>query len=209
MTDLVNLMSKLVTPSGKILIPGVIDSVSVLTDEEKARYTGLEFNMSDFHDAVGASNSIYSNEVDTLMARSRYPSLSLHGIEGAFSASGAKTVIPAKVIGKFSIRTVPDQEPTKITQLVVDYVNAEFAKLGSKNKVKVECLSSGKWWYSSIENFNYVAGARAIEKVFKQKPDYTREGGSIPVTLTFAECLKKSVMLLPMGAWLVYLFFSL
>lgn len=38
------------------------------------------------------------------MGRMRYPSLSLHGIEGAFSAPGAKTVIPAKVSGKFSIR---------------------------------------------------------------------------------------------------------
>ena len=34
----------------------------------------------------------------------RQPSLSIHGIEGAFYGSGAKTVIPAKVTGKFSIR---------------------------------------------------------------------------------------------------------
>jgi len=34
----------------------------------------------------------------------RHPSLSIHGIEGAFYGSGAKTVIPAKVTGKFSIR---------------------------------------------------------------------------------------------------------
>jgi len=40
------------------------------------------------------------------MGRMRYPSLSLHGIEGAFSGVGAKTVIPAKVSGKFSIRFV-------------------------------------------------------------------------------------------------------
>jgi Cys-Gly metallodipeptidase DUG1 len=44
-----------------------------------------------------------------------------------------------------------------------------------------------------------VAAAKAIEKVFGQKPDYTREGGSIPVTLTFQEQLQKSVLLLPMG----------
>ncbi len=31
-------------------------------------------------------------------------------------------------------------------------------------------------------------------------PDYTREGGSIPITLIFEETLKKNVMLLPMGA---------
>ena len=30
-------------------------------------------------------------------------------------------------------------------------------------------------------------------------PDMTREGGSIPVTLTFAEALGVNVLLLPMG----------
>lgn len=38
----------------------------------------------------------------------RYPSLSIHGIEGAFSGTGTKTVIPSKVIGKFSIRQAPN-----------------------------------------------------------------------------------------------------
>lgn len=32
------------------------------------------------------------------------------------------------------------------------------------------------------------------------EPDLTREGGSIPVTLTFQEATGKNVMLLPMGA---------
>lgn len=36
--------------------------------------------------------------------------------------------------------------------------------------------------------------------VFGVKPDYTREGGSIPVTLTFQEITQKPVMLLPIGA---------
>lgn len=38
------------------------------------------------------------------MGRMREPALSIHGIEGAFHGVGAKTVIPAKVGGKFSIR---------------------------------------------------------------------------------------------------------
>jgi Cys-Gly metallodipeptidase DUG1 len=35
--------------------------------------------------------------------------------------------------------------------------------------------------------------------VYRQAPDYMREGGSIPVTLTFAEALNVNVLLLPMG----------
>lgn len=52
------------------------------------------------------------------MHRWRYPSLSLHGIEGAFSGSGCKTVIPRKVVGKFSIRLVPDMTPEVVTKRV-------------------------------------------------------------------------------------------
>lgn len=52
------------------------------------------------------------------MHRWRYPSLSLHGIEGAFAEAGAKTVIPRKVIGKFSIRLVPDMDPKVVEKQV-------------------------------------------------------------------------------------------
>ena len=39
----------------------------------------------------------------------------------------------------------------------------------------------------------------SFQAVYKQDPDLTREGGSIPVTLTFAESLGVNVLLLPMG----------
>ena len=38
-----------------------------------------------------------------------------------------------------------------------------------------------------------------MQAVYKRSPDLTREGGSIPVTLTFAESLGVNVLLLPMG----------
>lgn len=47
-----------------------------------------------------------------------YPSLSIHGIEGAFHEPGIKTVIPAKVIGKFSIRQVPNMDLSDVKQQV-------------------------------------------------------------------------------------------
>jgi Cys-Gly metallodipeptidase DUG1 len=55
---------------------------------------------------VGAPIALSDDKVTVLMGRMREPSLSLHGIEGAFYGAGAKTVIPAKVSGKFSIRLV-------------------------------------------------------------------------------------------------------
>lgn len=50
----------------------------------------------------------------------RYPSLSIHGIEGAFHEPGAKTVIPGRVIGKFSIRLVPHMDTSVVEKQVTD-----------------------------------------------------------------------------------------
>jgi Cys-Gly metallodipeptidase DUG1 len=69
-------------------------------------YEKLDYSISDVDEAVGASIALSDDKATVLMGRMRYPSLSLHGIEGAFDGSGAKTVIPAKVSGKFSIRCV-------------------------------------------------------------------------------------------------------
>lgn len=67
----------------------------------------------------------------------RYPSLSIHGIEGAFSGPGFKTVIPRKVIGKFSIRLVPNQDPIKISAIVKDYIKSIWEKRQSPNNINV------------------------------------------------------------------------
>jgi Cys-Gly metallodipeptidase DUG1 len=69
-------------------------------------YEAHDFNVQDVEQSVGANIALSNDKVTLLMGRMRYPSLSLHGIEGDFSEPGAKTVIPAKVSGKFSIRCV-------------------------------------------------------------------------------------------------------
>ncbi|KAI0267287.1 CNDP dipeptidase [Gloeopeniophorella convolvens] len=199
MTDLISLMSKLVDPLGNILIPGVDEMVPPADEEERKIYEKLDYSIQDVEVSAGAQIAVSSDKATVLMGRMRSPSLSLHGIEGAFWGAGAKTVIPAKVAGKFSIRLVPPQTPDNVDPLVIKYLQAEFAKLGSKNVLSVENSHGGKPWVENYKHWNYEAARRATEAVYKQTPDYTREGGSIPVTLTFAEALGVNVLLLPMG----------
>lgn len=56
--------------------------------------------------------------MDLLAHMWRYPTVSIHGIEGAFSDPGTKTVIPAKVTAKFSIRQVPNMDPAMVKKQV-------------------------------------------------------------------------------------------
>ncbi|KAI2807066.1 Metallopeptidase M20 [Blomia tropicalis] len=200
MTDLINLMSKLVDNKGKILIPGIMDDVVKMTNDEEKLYHEIDFCCNSFRSDVGTEQLIHEDKVNTLTHRWRFPSLSLHGIEGAFHGDGSKTVIPKKVIGKFSIRLVPNQDPEKIGKLVTSYLSEEFAKLNSPNQFNVKMVNGGRPWMASPHNPNFVAGKKAMKRVFGVDPDLTREGGSIPVTLTFQEATGKDVMLLPMGA---------
>lgn len=124
MTDLAILMSKLVAPDGRILIKEVEDMVPPPDDEERyvsrpteyasvfisiiilcrKIYEALDYTVKDLDEATGAHIGLSDDKAELLMGRMRYPSLSLHGIEGASSGPGFKTVIPAKVSCKFSIR---------------------------------------------------------------------------------------------------------
>ncbi|CAG2116026.1 unnamed protein product [Medioppia subpectinata] len=199
MTDLMILLSRLVDSKGNILIPGVMDDVSEQTDEELAAYETIDFNHNEYRQEIGTDRLLHEKKADILAHRWRYPCLSIHGVEGAHSTPGAKTVIPRKVIGKFSIRLVPNQCPDKIADQVIAYLTEEFAKLESPNRLSVIKRKASKPWVADTHNKNFTAAKLAVRSVFGADPDLTREGGSIPVTLTFEEVTGKSVLLLPIG----------
>ncbi|GMM49589.1 metallodipeptidase [Starmerella bacillaris] len=199
LTDLVHVFSQLVTPQGEILIPGLQDMVAPLTDKEDKLYDTLHFDLSELEENVGAKTVLQDSIKKAMQARWREPSLSLHGIEGAFAETGAKTVIPHKVIGKFSIRTVPNIEPRKLDEIVFDHVKKSFAKLNSKNKMEVSLVHDGDYWVTDPHGWSYTAAVKATKEVYGVEPDLTREGGSIPITLSFQNNLNAPVVLLPMG----------
>lgn len=112
------------------------------------------------------------------MRRWRFPSLSLHGIEGAYAERGAKTVIPRKVIGKFSIRLVPDQDPDDIIGKVCvwrgessqpiqvkTFIESEFKQSGSTNNVTVACTHGARAWVADFDHPNFVAAREATKEV--------------------------------------------
>jgi nonspecific dipeptidase len=67
-------------------------------------------------------------------------------------------------------------------------------------QMKAHMFHGGRCWLSDPDHPNYLAGSRATKMVYGVEPDLTREGGSIPVTLTLQEATGKNVILLPMGA---------
>ena len=179
-----------------------MDDVAPVTDQERALYKDIDFDIPNYkNNDIGANGLIHEDDkTKLLMARWRMPSLSMHGIEGAFADPGAKTVIPSKVIGKFSIRIVPNQTIDGVQKKVTDYLNKKWAELKSPNHFRVVPMKGGRYWLADPDCPNFVAGKKAIVRAYGIEPDLTRDGCSIPITLTLEEVTGKDVLLLPMGA---------
>ncbi|KAF6816147.1 peptidase family M20/M25/M40 [Colletotrichum musicola] len=198
MTDMVNIMSSLVDSSGKILVPGIYDTVQPVTKEEYESYNKLNISEDSLLGGTGGK-SLHETQADALIARWKKPALSLHRIENARPGAGAVTSIPAKLVGKFSIRTVPNMKAKDINLLVHKHIKDRFASLGSKNELEINCAHESDWFYESADHWNYQAAIQATRNVWGVNPAITCEGGSIPIALDFKEILKKNVLLLPVG----------
>lgn len=108
MTDLIQIFSKLVDSSGRILIPEIYDQVAALTTKEQELYKNINFTLEELQEATNSKTNLKETIAETLMSRWRYrkwpmifhlrilpnrsASLSLHGIEGAFS-QGVRTIL--------------------------------------------------------------------------------------------------------------------
>jgi hypothetical protein len=86
------------------LLSPLLFLISIDNLKTSAIYQRMDYSIADIEEAAGGPIALSEDKAQVLMGCMREPALSIHGIEGAFSGPGAKTVIPAKVSGKFSIR---------------------------------------------------------------------------------------------------------
>ncbi|KAM6967812.1 beta-Ala-His dipeptidase-like [Aplochiton taeniatus] len=199
MSDLIALLGSLVHHTGKILIPGVCDDVAPLSTDERKLYENITFDLEDMKSVAGVKHFLQDTKEEVLMARWRYPSLSIHGIQGAFAEPGTKTVIPKQVTGKFSLRQVPNMKPPDVEKKVEQHLQQVFSRLNSPNRLKVTATVGAKPWVANLKDPQYIAGRRAIIKVFGVEPELIREGSTIPIAHDFQEVTGKSVMMFPIG----------
>ena len=90
MADLMYLLSDLVSADGKILIPGVQDTVRPLTDQELKLYETIDFSPGDYLKDTGCFKLIHQDKQNTLLHRWRFPTLTIHGKSGHARPGQAK-----------------------------------------------------------------------------------------------------------------------
>ena len=87
----------------RILIVGIYDNVAPVTERERelTDYAASDFDLETYKQDAGVSGVhgtlLHQTAKEVLNHRWRQPTLSLHGIEGAFSGSGTQYVVSSMV----------------------------------------------------------------------------------------------------------------
>jgi Cys-Gly metallodipeptidase DUG1 len=59
-------VSKLVTPEGEILIPGVKELIAPVTADEQDKFEKIHFEMADIHGALGGDQTLSNDTIKTV-----------------------------------------------------------------------------------------------------------------------------------------------
>jgi acetylornithine deacetylase/succinyl-diaminopimelate desuccinylase-like protein len=194
---MVEILAALHDDGGRVAVPGFYDKVRPLTDDDRAEFKRIPFDEEAFRQEVGAP-ALWSGEagytsLERLGAR---PTLELHGIRGGFVGEGQKTVIPARIAAKVSMRLVPDQDPLEIAQLFEERVR-ELAP--PSVEVTVRTLACGDPAIIERDVPAMGAAVRAYRQGFDAEPVFLRSGGTLPVVAMLNNMLKAPVIMMGFG----------
>lgn len=180
------IIAKLHDNQGKVTVTGFYDDVAVLSDEERAMLAESNAMMEDEWREVANASEQWGEDGYTLHERiGARPTLEINGLYGGYTGDGFKTVLPGHAFAKISCRLVPNQDPEKTMQQVVDYIK-EIAP--STIKVSYNLLEMG----APAVLLDYKSDAmqaayNAYEKGWGIKPVFERAGGSVPITSTMMQ----------------------
>ena len=113
---LVEALSTLRSPDGKVLIGGFYDDVVPPTEEDEAILRALPFEEDAERERLGVDSFVGGDTGIDLVRRYYFePTCNIAGIVAGFTVPGAsKTVLPKEAMAKVDMRLVPDQDPDDI-----------------------------------------------------------------------------------------------
>jgi acetylornithine deacetylase/succinyl-diaminopimelate desuccinylase-like protein len=196
----INVLSKMIASlhdeRGSVTIPGFYDKVAALTAEERKAMNEAPFNLDDYKKDLDIT-AIHGEEGYTTIERTGIrPTLDVNGIWGGYTGEGAKTVLPSKAHAKISMRLVPNQISSEITELFTKH----FKSIAPKGvKVKVTAHHGGEPAVTPTDSKAYQAASAAFVEVFGKTPIPTRDGGSIPIVALFKKELGLDTVLMGFG----------
>jgi len=196
----INVLSKMIASlhneNGTINIPGFYNDVIQVSNSDRKEMAKAPFNLEEYQSDLSIKEVYGEDGFTTNERNSIRPTLDVNGIWGGYIGEGAKTVLPSKASAKISMRLVPNQKSTSITNLF----KTHFKKIAPNYvKVKVTPHHGGEGVVIPTDFPAYLAAKKAMETTFGKTPIPVRSGGSIPIVPMFEEVLGLKTILLGFG----------
>jgi acetylornithine deacetylase/succinyl-diaminopimelate desuccinylase-like protein len=193
---LARLVGQLIGEDGRVQIPGFYDDVLPLTDTERKQFAALPFNEPGFLAETGSVSAFGETGMTTLERRWARPTCDINGMVSGYTGQGPKTIIPSQAMAKITCRLVPGQQPDRVLNSLEQFLRDRCPK-----GVRMEFQR-----FHGCEAFVFDptsrwidAASRALQTAFGRPPVFIREGGSIPVVLSFKRILGIDTLLLGWG----------
>jgi di- and tripeptidase len=159
LSDLTAILATLKGHHNWIQIPGFYDDVLPVTEAEEARYDDITETLIRRNPEVGPAETLKAS----LMARWREPNLTIH----RYKVSGPEgSLVSSHASAKISLRLVPNQEVDMIIKSLTRFLEQEFAKLDTHNRLSITIDNQADPWLGDPDNEIFQTLERAIMDVW-------------------------------------------
>lgn len=181
------MLAALVDKDGRIAIPGMLEQVRALTEQEKQEYSKMPYDEAKFREQSGLipGAKILHEGPNPLVQLFRWPSLTVNAVQ-ASSRAQAGNIINDAAWAKVTIRLVPDMDAPKALAALQDFLRAH-TPWGLDVQFKVESCTPP--WSTEASGPVFEAAERALTAGYGHSPYKMGCGGSIPFVQPFSDAL--------------------
>jgi acetylornithine deacetylase/succinyl-diaminopimelate desuccinylase-like protein len=182
---LARMMASLTNPDGTIAIPGVLEHVKPLTEQEQASIAALPGDRAHFRKQAGMlpGTELLGGDRHPWETNWRQPSIAINAIQ-ASSRKDARNILCESAWCRVGIRLVPDLDPADVQKKLIDAIK-QATPWGLEVVVKGESMA--KWWYTDPSGPAFQAAFKALEAGYGVRSVAIGSGGSIPFVEPFAK----------------------
>ena len=193
---LTKILGELQDESGRIQLPGFYDTVSPVSNSQRAQWDALGFDEAAFLGRVGLKAPAGERGYTALERLWGRPTADINGIWGGYTGAGSKTVIASEASAKVSFRLVPNQEPDAVMEQFRRFVTdrlppdatATFADFARAPGIEV-----------NLDSPHVRAALTALADEYGKPAVLMGSGGSIPVVTSLRAILGVDSLLLGFG----------
>lgn len=193
---LCEIIGRLKDDDGRVTIPGFYDGVREMPSAQRSEMAALGLDDAEYARELGVEALAGETGFTTVERRSIRPTLDVNGLYSGWTGEGAKTVLPAEAMAKFSMRLVADQDPDVIREATESYLR-QLAPAGIR--LEIRCFEGAPAILVNRENPFLAAAERAMAQGFGAEPLHIHEGGSIPIVSSFKSILGLDSILMGLG----------